>query len=238
MEIIYQKDENTSMADFFEEALTNDIIKGVFLSTTITKDDIVVIVDPTFYEEKVGINYTLEELEKMSKYNVLPLTEALKLMSNTGKKVVLNILPIYLLDVTEENLEEKTTNAARYITILRDYLLQFPTLNVYICTPVQRTLYLLNEIINDRKLGLIVTLFNLTYVDIDFYVIDISMVNMGIITQELSRRKEIMIATITRKDIQIAKELFGGKQNGIIVQQLQFITNYPDDLYKALTTSS
>lgn len=233
MEIIYRKDENVSMADFLEEVLTNDIITGVFLSGTITKDNIPVVLNPSFYEETTGITYTFDELKSIEKYNVFLLEEILNRLSNTNKKIVLSVLPVYLSDITENDLEEKIINATEYIRVFRDVLDLFPTENIYICTPVQRTLYILNEVIKDRKLGLIVTLFNLTYVDIDFYVIDISMVNMGIISQELSRRKELMIATITRRDIQTARQIFNNKEHFPILRELQFITDYPNELYNA-----
>jgi hypothetical protein len=235
VEIIYLKDEKTSMHDFLEEALTNDIITGVFLSGTITKDNIPVVLNPTFYEDTVGVNYTFAEIQQMEQYDVISLEEILNILASYNKKIVLNVLPIYLFDVTQENLEEIIINAREYMTIFKSVLDLFPNENIYICTPVQRSLFLLQEIIKNRKVGLVVTMFNLTYVDIDFYVFDIKMVNMNIIIQELNRMKELMIATITRSDIQMADQLFSTPENALILDQLQFITDYPNELHKALT---
>lgn len=232
MKIIFQKNKLYTNEDFFYEVQTNNKIEGIFLNVIATKDFNMVVINPELENELFIPNYTLSELEYL---NLLTLQNTLSKLANTNKKIVINLLPINLYDETEQNLEIIKENAKKNIRIIKSIIDQYPKLNIYICSRIQRTIYLIQEIITNKKIGIILTQSNLNYIDVDFYIMDTNFLNYAIINQQISLKKEVMIKATDESEFPILKNFFNDSLKTPYdiksYLQLQFITNVPNIFY-------
>lgn len=230
MKIILQKSERVTNEEFFTIVKTNTIIDGIFLNVFVTKDNKMVIVNPSTEKEIFIPSFTLSELGYL---NLLTLDDYLSRLSPTNKKIILNLIPAYLFDINDINIEAITENAKIYINIIKSIIDKYQSLNIYLCSRIQRTVYLIQEIIKDRNIGILLEGTNLTYIDVDFYIINTELLNFYIINQQLSLKKEVMILAPDEKDFELLKNFFNKSLKTPYdintYSELQFITNYPNE---------
>ncbi len=241
MKIIFEKNEFYSNGAFFYQALNDNKIDGMFLNVIRTKDEILIVVNQSVYANYDIKNLTYEELKELDEkvnLSIITLEESLNIIKNTKKKIILNIIPQYLFDFTEQNYEQIINYAILYINQFYTLIKKYPNLNIYISSRVEKTIYLILKIIKDYKIGIIVSDQNLTFVDVDFYVIGIDIYNKQIITELLGLNREVMLRVLSRNDIDEAKSIFKNKNNlevKNIFDKVEFITYYPNVLYQELS---
>ena len=103
------------------------------------------------------------------------------------------------------------------------------------CTSNQPLLQFVKRIIVNKKKGLIIVQEDLNYLDVDFYIISPTMLDVLIINQELNRGKEIMISSFTNNDMSIIYDYFIKNPTILkrqIFNKLTFISSYPDLFYQ------
>lgn len=238
MTIITYKNNLITYEDFLKGAISNDYVDGLIIPIIITKDKQIIVFD----DQVTGISRT--EILQSNTFNelqnsaIIKLEEFLNKISFFHKRIIINVYPIYQAIINDATIQHINEQNEEYINLINNIIQQFPTLKISLCTFSQPLLQFIKRIITNKKKGLIIIQEDLTYADVDFYIIPPTMLDALIIDQELRSGKEIMISSFSSNDLAIINDYFYKNPSHLkneILNKLTFVSAYPDLFYQLFT---
>ena len=236
MKIITYKNNLITYEDFLKNNINDTLIDGMIIPIIMTKDkEIIVFDDQITCVSKTEIlkNNTYKELENAC---IIKLEDFLNKIKYFKKRIILNIYPLYQVILSDDAIKYINEINNQYIKEINNIIKIFPNLNISLCTYNQLLIQKIKNIITNRKKGLIVKEDNLNYIDVDFYIIPPTMLDVMIINEELSRGKEVMISSYSSSDMAIINEYFilnSTQLKNKVLNQLTFVSAFPD-LFKKI----
>lgn len=228
MKILAHKSNLYNNKNFIESVNKLEGLTGVMLDIVMTKDKKILVFSPVT-TNKITIN-TIQNnnLSELTYYDILTLDDALTMLSNFKKKIIINLLPLNEALLIEDY-QKIISNNLSYIEEVKKIIDKFPDLNIYICSSSYNLLYQVIRVFKSRKKGVVLNEDSGSYIDVDFYIFIPSMLNEKIMAEQLSIGKEVMIIMEDADDISIVlKFLENNKENK---ENYQYITNHAKIFY-------
>ena len=153
---------------------------------------------------------------------------------NYKKKIFLDIIPYQPIKLTEEQNILLTKEYQDYARNLKEIINNNSGLDIYIHS-ISRTLI---DFIRDEeikaKFGFAIVGFDLNYIDVDYYVFTVDMLNFPLIKQELDQNKEVMVYVGTDYELSYLYDIFkGDKKTDLtkeIFKSIYIMGDYPEIL--------
>lgn len=237
MKIISHKNIKYDYDTFFTATVNNPIIDGVAFDILMTKDKKVLI-----YTPRENYISTIDAIQRNTYMNlknsgIISLEEVLTKFTNSNKKIILNLLPIISNTLTSDNYIDVNKLNQEYVITVKKIIDKFPALEFYLCSAYDNLVQQIRLINPTKKTGYIITNLSTSYIDVDFYVFTVNVLDEKIINQQLSFNKEVMIYILNCDDITtvmkgITKRVINGTINKIALNEVYFINNYPDLFWK------
>ncbi len=228
MKILAHKSNLYNNKNFIESVNKLEGLTGVMLDIVMTKDKKILVFSPVT-TNKITIN-TIQNnnLSELTYYDILTLDDALTMLSNFKRKIIINLLPLNEALLIEDY-QKIISNNLSYIEEVKKIIDKFPDLNIYICSSSYNLLYQVIRVFKSRKKGVVLNEDSGSYIDVDFYIFIPSMLNEKIMAEQLSIGKEVMIIMEDADDISIVlKFLENNKENK---ENYQYITNHAKIFY-------
>lgn len=228
MKILAHKSNLYNNKNFIESVNKLEGLTGVMLDIVMTKDKKILVFSPVT-TNKITIN-TIQNnnLSELTYYDILTLDDALTMLSNFKRKIIINLLPLNEALLIEDY-QKIISNNLSYIEEVKKIIDEFPDLNIYICSSSYNLLYQVIRVFKSRKKGVVLNEDSGSYIDVDFYIFIPSMLNEKIMAEQLSIGKEVMIIMEDADDISIVlKFLENNKENK---ENYQYITNHAKIFY-------
>lgn len=241
MKIIAQKSDISNSYDFFEQALSSNIIDGVSLNIAYTKDNQIVIFNTPLLNSAIVNTIENSNIKELENYEILKLDETLQNLENQNmkKSIYLNVIPFRTGIITDENIQEITSRINQYIDSLKEIVDNHPTLNINIHSISRNFVTILKQKIINHRIGFAVTGDDLTFIDVEYYVITADFINDNIINQLLNDSKEVLIYIASDYYLSYVYNHYLGKNSTPYLQEifskLNIITSYPEITSKVLT---
>jgi len=237
MKIIAHRNIKYNYDDFITSTVNNPIIMGVTFDILMTKDQKILIYTPDSNYIKEIDSIQSNTYQNLKKYDVITLEEVLTKFINTNQKIILNLLPLVSSSLTDDNIQSVNELNVKYIDTVNSIINKFPNLEFYLCSGYDNLLYILMQRNINAKIGLIISNFSMSYLDVDFYVFTVNALDEKIINQQLSFNKEVMIYILNCDDMNtiiktIAKQDKTGMFNMTLLNDVYFINNYPEIFWK------
>lgn len=228
MKIIAHKSNLYNNKSFIESVNKIESLTGVMLDIVMTKDKKILVFSP-ITTNKITIN-TIQNnnLSELTYYDILTLDDALTMLNNFKRKIIINLLPLNEALLIEDY-QKIISNNLSYIEEVKKIIDKFPDSNIYICSSSYNLLYQVIRIFKNRKKGVVLNEDSGSYIDVDFYIFIPSMLNEKIMAEQLSIGKEVMVIMEDADDISIVlKFLENNKENK---ENYQYITNHAKIFY-------
>lgn len=238
MKLITYKNNLITYENFLQDARNYNYVDGLIIPIIMTKDkEIVVFDDQVTGTARTEIiqNNTFGELQKSA---IIKLENFLKQISSFKKRIIINVYPLYQILLSDETIQYINEQNRNYITLIKEIISKFLQLNISLCSYNQQLLTIMKKIIVGRKKGLIVLQQDLSYLDLDFYIIAPTMLDALIIDEQLNRGKEVMISSFSGNDLATLNNYFIKNSTALkkqIFNKLTFISAYPE-LFNQLFT--
>lgn len=237
MKIIVQKNSKYTLSEFFNQVIYLDYIEGIVLNVFKTSDNVLIVLNLTSHDEALFKTIYSNQFVNSKGLEMVPLQEVISYLNriNYKKKVLLNIIFYQPIQLTEEQNKLLVKEYNEYVSNLNK-ILSNNSLILYIHS-VSRTLinYLKKGNIK-AKLGFAVVGFDLTYIDVDYYVFTVDMLNFPLLKQQLENNKEIMIYISSDYELSYMYDILKGvKKTDLtkeIGKELYLIGDYPELLNK------
>lgn len=236
MKIVVQKNSKYVLPEFFSKVINYDYVAGIALNVVKTKDNVLVVINLSGQETSYVKTVYANNFVSLKGFEVVPLMEVIKYLKriNYKKKIFLDIIPYQPIKLTEEQnilLKEEYEEYARNLKEIVDSNLG---LDIYIHS-VSRTL--INIIRNENmqaKFGFAIVGFDLNYIDVDYYVFTVEMLNFPLMKQELDNNKEIMIYVGTDYELSYLYDISRGDKKTSLTEEIfksaYIMGNYPEIL--------
>ena len=215
MKIITNKNFYSNMEEFLDEFLDNqNSLDGISLEVVLARDGVPMSITTTAYESVD--NELIKQIQNtksdnIKNDNIWPLERVLNKLRNIKNKIVIN----FLFSITNK----------------------YPALNFYISSLSRNIIFHLKNRETKNKIGVILSPYDDSYVDVDFYVFPPEMLNLSIMAEQLSINKELMISCAVCQNIKTVYEFLHNpkvKNLNEIINKVSFISNYPIIAYKVL----
>lgn len=232
MQIIARKSNLYNNREFMERILQEiDAVQGIMLDVVMTKDKKILVFSPVTSNQTTINTIQNSDLAEISFLDVFLLEDALKMNLSGQQKFILNLLPLNEA-VLIQNLPKMVEENQEYVRVVLDIIKQYPMLNISLCSPSYNLLYAMKRLITERKLGVVLDINNSTYIDVDFYIFSVEMLDQKIFQEQLSLGKEVMLSLDSGDEI--TRFLFSIRDQKIpleLLEQIQYISSYPAILY-------
>ena len=228
MKILAHKSNLYNNKNFIESVNKLEGLTGVMLDIVMTKDKKILVFSPVT-TNKITIN-TIQNnnLSELTYYDILTLDDALTMLSNFKRKIIINLLPLNEALLIEDY-QKIISNNLSYIEEVKKVTDRFSDLDIYVCSSSYNLLYQVIRVFKSRKKGVVLNEDSGSYIDVDFYIFIPSMLNEKIMAEQLSIGKEVMIIMEDADDISIVlKFLENNKENK---ENYQYITNHAKIFY-------
>lgn len=233
MRIIAHKNMQQDYVMFLNNSINNPRIEGINLDILMTKDKQIVV-----YTPNENLISTIESIQSNLYENLntseAPLLEnVLNKISNNKKKIIINLLPIITPPKNEEELFSITRLNEEYVSRFNQIIDKFKLEDLYVCSAYDNLVFQIRKLKRNYKVGLIVSNLSSNYIDVDFYIFTINMINRTIINQQLLYNKEVMLYILNCNDMDRAmkefyKDTIFTNSMQIAFNKIYFINNYPD----------
>ncbi len=232
MQIIAHKNNLYNNKDFIYKAIEKqENMTGIMLDIVKTKDHRLLVFSPVSNNKRTIDTIQNNQLEEIAFLDILTLEEALIILKEFKAKILLNLFPLNEAFVIEDYQKTVKENED-YVDVVKSVIQRFPNLNIYLCSSSQSLLYHVIRKIEDRKNGVILSVNDSTYIDVDFYIFSPEMLNEKILLQQLMIGKEVMIQMQDCDDMtKVVTFLLEEIQDKKKIEQMQFITNHTRLLY-------
>lgn len=236
MNLIIQKNSKYILPEFFSKILNYDYVDGIFLNVVKTLDNVLVVVNLTTSNESYVKTVYSNEFIKLKGFEVAKLDEVINYLNIIGynKKVILNIIPYQATKLTEEQNKLLFLEYKEYARNLKEITDINNKLDIYIHS-ISRTLidFIRKEKVNS-KFGFSIAGYDLNYIDVDYYVFPVEMLNFPLIKQELDQNKEIMVYIGTEYELSYVYDIFKGDKKTNLTEEIfksvYIIGDYPEIL--------
>ncbi len=232
MQIIARKSNLYNNREFMERILQEiDAVQGIMLDVVMTKDKKILVFSPVTSNQTTINTIQNSDLAEISFLDVFLLEDALKMNLSGQQKFILNLLPLNEA-VLIQNLPKMVEENQEYVRVVLDIIKQYPMLNISLCSPSYNLLYAMKRLITERKLGVVLDINNSTYIDVDFYIFSVEMLDQKIFQEQLALGKEVMLSLDSGDEI--TRFLFSIRDQKIpleLLEQIQYISSYPAILY-------
>lgn len=237
MKIISHKNIKYNFDNFLNSTINNSVIDGVLFDIIMTKDKKILIYT-TSNNDISNIDYIQNNnYSYLKNIDVLPLEVFLQKFVGSSKKIILNLLPIVANLPSTDNIQNSNQLNQNYVLSVQQVIEKFPTLEFYLCSAYDNLVYQLKNIDFNNKIGFMITNLSTSYIDVDFYIFTINVVDEIIINQQLSLQKEVMLyltdcndMSILMKDIE--KRSKTNTINASYLNDVYFISDYPELFWK------
>lgn len=231
MRILYHGNCITTPKEFLEEVKTIDYIDGLKVDVAKTKDNKIVILNPTSNQnlavEKIS-NSTLQETKES---NFILLDDLMKQYQSIKKRmIVMALVGAKLLSFQEID---------TYTTALAEVVNQYPDTEIGICSLSHSLILNIIPKIKKAKIGVVLEPANLNYIDVDFYVFNANMLDARIFKQQDNNGKESMIDLTSWTNLQQTINFFREENTKKTLTEAQInrislIGNYPEIIYRSI----
>ena len=232
MQIIARKSNLYNKREFMERILQeSDAVQGIMLDVVMTKAKKILVFSPVTSNQTTINTIQNSDLKEISFLDVFLLEDALKMNLSGQQKFILNLLPLNEA-VLIQNLPKMVEENQEYVRVVLDIIKQYPMLNISLCSPSYNLLYAMKRLITERKLGVVLDINNSTYIDVDFYIFSVEMLDQKIFQEQLALGKEVMLSLDSGDEI--TRFLFSIRDQKIpleLLEQIQYISSYPAILY-------
>lgn len=238
MKLIVNRNVFQTTDEFFQSIKDSlNYIEGISLQVLLTKDGIPIVMTPTTSDTfaiQVIKNVQSTNLADIKDYEVLTLTEALNRLTTFNKKIIINFIPVSTTPLSQ-NIELVNIINQNQVESLYKVLDRYPNLNIYLASISHPIIYHLKRQNKRNKIGVILSLYETNYIDVDFYVFSPEMLNYPILNQQLRINKEVMISSRSCEEMMIIYNFFDklpNPQSLNMFNNVSFISNYPLIIYK------
>lgn len=236
MKLIAQKNSKYVLLEFFSKIINYDYLDGIALNVVKTQDNVLVVVNLSSTESSYVKTVYSNKFLDLKGFEVVPLNEVIKYLKriNYKKKIFLDIIPYQPIKLTEEQNILLTKEYRDYARNLKEIIGDNPGLDIYIHS-ISRTLidFIRREEIK-TKFGFAIVGFDLNYIDVDYYVFTVDMLNFPLIKQELDNNKEVMVYVGTDYELSYLYDIFkGDKKTDLtkeIFKSIYIMGDYPEIL--------
>lgn len=237
MRLVSHKNIKYDYYTFLRETVNNPILTGVSFDILMTKDKKILIYTPNENYTSTVSALQSSTYENLKNTNIISLEEALIPFKNSNQKIILNLLPIISNTLTSDNYADVNRLNTEYVITVKNILDKFPSLEFYLCSAYDNLVYQIKRLNSNHKVGFIITNLSTSYIDVDFYVFTVNVLNERIINQQLSFNKEVMIYILNCDDMNmVMKGIMQRAMNNTINQkalnEVYFINNYPELFWK------
>lgn len=238
MKIIVNRNIFLTTDEFFKSIQDNiNYIEGISLQVLLTKDGIPIVMAPTTSEAfaaQVIKNVQSTNLNDIKDYEVLTLEEALNRLSPFNKKIIVNFIPISTTPFAQ-NIEAINRINQKQVEELYRVLDKYPNLNIYVASISHSIIYQIKKQNKRNKIGVVLSLYETTYIDVDFYIFSPNMLNYPILNQQLRLNKEVMVSSRSCEEMMIIYNFFNklpNPQGSSMFNNISFISNHPLITYR------
>lgn len=237
MKIISHKNINYDYNTFISSTANNPIIDGILFDVLMTKDKRILIYTP--YGNYVENIETIQSntYQNIKTLDIIPLEVVLSKFNNSNQKIILNLLPIISNTLSSDTFQNVNKLNEDYVLAVKSIIEKFPSINFYLCSAYDNLVYQIKRVTPNKKIGFVINNLSTTYIDVDFYIFTVNVLNEQIINQQLSLSKEVMIYIISCTDMNtvmkgIEKRSMLGTINMTALNDVYFISNYPELFWK------
>ena len=237
MKIISHKNINYDYDTFVSSTANNPIIDGILFDILITNDKRILIYTPYGnYMANVDAIQS-SNYQNIKGFDVIPLEIVLSKFNNSNQIIILNLLPIISNTLSSETFQTVNKLNEDYVLAVKSIIGKFPSINFYLCSAYDNLVYQMKRITPDKRVGFVINNLSTTYIDVDFYIFTVNVLNEQIINQQLSINKEVMIYIMDCTDMNaimrgIEKRKILGTINDAVLNKVYFISNYPELFWK------
>ncbi len=238
MKIIAQKTNNLTTTDFLKNSLEKDYIDAMSLSVTYTKDNKIVVYNSPTSNGAITNTINMSTLGELQGYELVLLETMLKELNNAPKQkaIYINLAPYNPGILSDENIEFVSKKMNEYVDELKRVIELYPKTNVYIHSINRSLVTILKEKLKTHKIGFAVTGADITFVDVDYYVLLATPQNDLIIDTLLKNNKEVIIYVYSDYYVSYLYNHYLGEKSTPYLQEtfekLGFMGNYPEIIYK------
>lgn len=217
----------------FITTINNPIIDGILFDIWMTKDKRILVFTPKENYTNSIENIQISTYQNSKDFDIIPLEEILLKINKSNKKIILNLLPIISNTIYNSTLQNVNKLNEDYVFAVKSIIEKFPSINFYLCSAYDNLVYQLKQITPNKRIGFIINNLSTTYIDVDFYIFTVNVLNEQIINQQLSLNKEVMIYIINCTDMNtiiknIKKLNTLGNINISSLNEVYFISDYPE----------
>lgn len=236
MKLIVQKNSKYVLSNFFSKIIHYDYLDGIALNVVKTKDNVLVVINLSSTQASYIKTVYSNEFVNLKGFEMVPLNEVIKYLKriNYKKKVFLDIIPYQPIQLTEEQNKLLLEEYREYARNLKEMIGSNSDLDIYIHS-ISRTLidFIRREEI-DAKFGFAIVGFDLNYIDVDYYVFTVEMLNFPLMKQQLEASKEIMVYTGTEYELSYLYDIFRGDLRTPLTEEIfksiYIMGDYPEIL--------
>lgn len=237
MKIISHKNINYNYDSFINSTVNNPIIDGILLDILMTEDKRILVYNTNEnYADNINTIQS-STYQTIKDFDVIPLEEVLSKFNNSNQKIILNLLPIISNTLSSDTFQNVNKLNEDYVLTVKSAIEKFPLLNFYLCSAYDNLVYQIKRITSNKKIGFVINNLSTTYIDVDFYIFTVNVLNEQIINQQLSMNKEVMIHIMGCNDMnvimkEIQKRSMLDTINMALLRSIYFISNYPELFWK------
>lgn len=235
MKLIVQKNVKYTLKEFFSEIINYDYLDGIALNIVKTKDNVLVVINLSSQSSTFVKTISSNEVVNLKGFEMIPLLEIMTYLDKIGykKKVILNIIPYQPIRLTEDENKLLVEEYKQYAKNLKE-MTENSNLDIYIHS-ISRTLvnFLKHENIK-AKLGFAFGGFDLNYIDVDYYLFTVDMLNFPLMKQQLDNNKEVIIYIGTEYELSYVYDISRGnkmtKLTDEVFKNTYLMGDYPEIL--------
>lgn len=242
MRIIYQKSSNLNTYNFFYNSVTRAYIDAVNFNITYTKDNKIVVFNTVSTGAAITNTINNSTLEDLQGYEIVLLEDLLGQLNqnNFKKEIYINLVPSNPGILSDENIQAVTIRMNQYIDELNRIISKFPILKISLHSINRSLITILKQKIKQVKIGIVVSGDDLTFTDVNYYIILANVLNDSIIDMLIKKNKEVNIYIYSDYYISYIYQHYLGETSTPELQQtlpkLGIISMYPDIINKVFNT--
>lgn len=238
MKNIAQKSSALNTYDFIYNSTTKDYIDAISLNITYTRDSKIVTFNVQTLGEATINTIETSTLSQLEEYDISLLEDLLQELSNANltKDIYINLYPLKAAVLTDENIKQITKRMNEYTDQVKYIVEKFPQLKIHLHSINRSILTQLKQKLPKNKIGFVIYGTDLTFIDVDYYVIMMNVFNDAIIDLLLSNQKEVILYLFSDYYIHYTYDHYFGEKSTPKLQntfqKLGIISNYPEIIDK------
>lgn len=236
MNLLVQKSSKYTLSEFFSKIIKYKYLDGIGLNVVKTIDNILVVVNLSNSEASYIKTVYSNNFLDLKGFEVVPLSEVINYLKKIDYKgkIFLDIIPYQPIKLTEEQNKILILEYKEYARNLKDIINKNQGLDIYIHSISRILIDFIRKEEIAAKFGFAIVGFDLNYIDVDYYVFSVEMLNFPLIKQELDRGKEIIVYIGTQYELSYVYDIFKGEKktdlSEKIFKRIYIMGDYPEIL--------